>query len=131
MRDLGLPVDRAIFVGSPGVGVEHASQLHIDPSDVYVGAADNDPVANLPLSEDRSELPSNALNMLGWSKGWTHYDVHGPFGQLPYNPEVGARVFQVAPGSVWPPGSAHSQYWDKGSTSLDNIGRIVSGSDPQ
>ncbi|MEY9855037.1 uncharacterized protein YukE [Catenulispora sp. GAS73] len=130
MRDMGLPVDRVIFVGSPGVGVEHAADLHIDPAHVYIGAADNDPVANLPLAENLTQLPSNALNALGWATGLSDYNVHGPFGQLPYNPEFGAHTFKVAPGALWPPGAAHSQYWVPRSDSLRNIGAIITGNQP-
>ncbi|MFB7617072.1 alpha/beta hydrolase [Kitasatospora sp. NPDC056181] len=36
MRDLRPPVDDVILVGSPGVGVDHAKDLNIDPSHVYV-----------------------------------------------------------------------------------------------
>lgn len=130
MRDMSLPVDRVIFVGSPGVGVEHAADLHIDPAHVFVGAADNDPVANLPLAENMTQLPSNALNALGWATGLSDYNMHGPFGQLPYNPSFGAHNFTVAPGDLWPPGAAHSEYWANGSASLDNIGAIITGNQP-
>lgn len=130
MRDRGLPVDSVIFVGSPGVGVEHAADLHIDPAQVYVGAASNDPVANLPSAENLTQLPGNALNALGWATGLSDYNVHGPFGQLPYNPEFGAHTFQVASGALWPPGAAHSQYWDPNSDSLRNIGAIITGNQP-
>ncbi|MBB4921992.1 alpha/beta hydrolase [Kitasatospora kifunensis] len=44
MRDKGLPVDRAIFVGSPGLGVYSPSELHLDPSQVFVGRGSNDPI---------------------------------------------------------------------------------------
>jgi len=43
----GLLADDIIFVGSPGVGVEHASDLGLAPGHVWVGEAGNDPVAYL------------------------------------------------------------------------------------
>ncbi|MET9341427.1 alpha/beta hydrolase [Nonomuraea sp. NPDC003804] len=39
--------DELIFVGSPGVGVDHAAQLGVKPEHVWVGEAGNDPVAIL------------------------------------------------------------------------------------
>jgi hypothetical protein len=39
----------------------------------------------------------------------------------------GGRTFGVAAGSLWPPLSAHSQYWDPGSPSLLNLGHLVDG----
>ncbi|GAA3469659.1 alpha/beta hydrolase [Nonomuraea roseola] len=43
----GRLADEFIFVGSPGVGVDHASQLGVRPHNVWVGEAGNDPVAAL------------------------------------------------------------------------------------
>ncbi|WP_203880865.1 alpha/beta hydrolase [Planotetraspora kaengkrachanensis] len=43
----GLLADDLIFVGSPGVGVEHAGDLGVAPGHVWVGEAGNDPVAYL------------------------------------------------------------------------------------
>ncbi|MEU4113553.1 alpha/beta hydrolase [Kitasatospora sp. NPDC028055] len=42
MRDLKPPVDDVILVGSPGVGVDHARELNIDPSHVYVARGSED-----------------------------------------------------------------------------------------
>ncbi|MYX08027.1 hypothetical protein GTW98_14645 [Streptomyces sp. SID8375] len=36
------PVDQAVFVGCPGVGVDHTSELGLDPSHVWAGTAAND-----------------------------------------------------------------------------------------
>jgi hypothetical protein len=44
-RGKGLPVDDIVVLGSPGMGVEDAEQLRIDPSHVWAGAADGDHVA--------------------------------------------------------------------------------------
>lgn len=43
----GTLADTFIFVGSPGVGVPHAQDLGIPPSQVWVGEDPNDPVAKL------------------------------------------------------------------------------------
>ncbi|MFJ9845379.1 alpha/beta hydrolase [Kitasatospora sp. NPDC101155] len=42
MRDLKPPVDDIVLVGSPGVGVDHAKDLNIDPSHVYVARGSQD-----------------------------------------------------------------------------------------
>ncbi|WP_084960155.1 alpha/beta hydrolase [Thermoactinospora rubra] len=43
----GRLADTLIFLGSPGVGVDHVSQLGISPKHVWVGEAGGDPVAAL------------------------------------------------------------------------------------
>ncbi|MER8073730.1 alpha/beta hydrolase [Streptomyces sp. NPDC094034] len=43
----GLDADDMVVVGSPGLTVDRADQLHVDPGRLWVGAADNDPVSNL------------------------------------------------------------------------------------
>ncbi len=86
------------FVGSPGVSVNHAAQLGVPAAHVYAGEASNDPVAHL-----------------------------GQFGTDPASVSFGGRTFGVAAGSLWPPLSAHSQYWDPGSPSLLNLGHLVDG----
>ncbi len=86
------------FVGSPGVGVNHAPQLGLPAAHVYAGEASNDPVAHL-----------------------------GQFGTDPASVGFGGKTFAVAAGSLWPPLSAHAQYWDPGSPSLLNLAHIVDG----
>ncbi|XEC31641.1 hypothetical protein JAO84_13150 [Streptomyces fradiae] len=49
LHEGGIPgVDDIILVGSPGVGVDKATDLGVDPGHVFVGAADNDVVTKLP-----------------------------------------------------------------------------------
>lgn len=132
MRDMGLPVDRVIFVGSPGVGVQHAADLHIDPHHVWVGAAENDPVTYAP-PENALSWASNIENNVGDVLGLEHgkgYDHQLAFGRAPQIPQFGAQHLPVTDGkSIWDGGS-HSQYWDKGSLSLNSIGIVIAGGDP-
>ncbi|MFI6813872.1 alpha/beta hydrolase [Nonomuraea sp. NPDC050328] len=65
----GRLADTLVFVGSPGVGVSHVSELGMRGSQVWVGEAGTDPVAML-----------------------------GRFGRDPGRPEFGAQSFPVAPG---------------------------------
>lgn len=100
-RDHLKPTD-LVFVGSPGVGVDHASQLGISPSHVWAGANEHDPVT------------------------YTQW-----FGNNPATGPFGGQGFDASkdPGqSFWPVDlSAHSSYWDPNSSSLFNMSHIVVG----
>jgi hypothetical protein len=120
-RDHGLAADSVIFVGSPGVGVDHASQLGLPPDRVWSSTAHHDviqyaalspqagaarlafaglfPVAHVPLL---AELPSNDL--------W--------FGRNPSDPDFGGRIFASAD-------RGHVGYWDAGNPALDGIARLT------
>lgn len=92
-----------IFVGSPGVGVDHASQLGTSPAHVWAGANEHDPV---PYTQ------------------W--------FGDNPATRSFGAQDFDANqdPGrSFWGPMDprAHSDYWDANSSSLFNMAHIAVG----
>ncbi|MFE0145770.1 alpha/beta hydrolase [Nonomuraea sp. NPDC059007] len=91
----GRLADDLILVGSPGVGVNHASELGLDPKHVWVGEAGGDPVTTL-----------------------------GSFGADPGDDSFGAHRFPVGR-EVYT--AAHSSYWDAGSTSLRNMGRLING----
>lgn len=109
-RDQGKLADDLILVGSPGVGVDSFAGLDMSGKHVWAGQAAWDEVPDLP-----------PWNPLDWGRGVSH------FGTNPASPAFGAEDFQVASGSPWPPFSAHSSYWDPGSTSLRNMARIVDG----
>ncbi|MBA0125147.1 alpha/beta hydrolase [Haloechinothrix sp. YIM 98757] len=107
-RDHGLTVDNMVFLGSPGVGVDHAGELNIDPENVYASTAENDIIrAGAAVS-------------------------HG-LGDSPIDEDFGAVEFRSDPGTdgLGPLGStdAHSEYWDRQNESLKNLGRIVTGQD--
>lgn len=105
----GMKADDAVFVGSPGVTVDKASQLGLDPSHVWAGKAKFDPVPEV----------SAPLNPLNW------YDDHSVrFGNDPTSSAFGGRTFDAGEGSGV--GHAHSEYWDQG-RSLDNMTNIVTG----
>jgi pimeloyl-ACP methyl ester carboxylesterase len=99
-----LPVDNIVLVGSPGVGVDNAAQLNVNPKQVWVGANYDDPVAGSDF-----------------------------FGNNPASTGFGANQFGVQHGglsgpSVLPLGlDSHSEYFDPGSESLGNISDIVAG----
>ncbi|MFH9250920.1 alpha/beta hydrolase [Streptomyces lydicus] len=93
----GLDADDIVSVGSPGMTVDHAKDLHMDPRHVWAGWAQDDIV-----STDASDKS---------------------LGENPADREFGGKVFEVDT-------SGHGGYWDEGSESLANQGRIIAGKRP-
>lgn len=121
-----LPVDNVIFVGSPGVGVEHAKDLGVAPDHVWSATAENDLIN---LAPSPNAVAGGLLGPL-WLPGAADLlDDHSVlYGTDPTTVDFGGRTFEIAPGKA--PGSdgpmpAHSQYWEK--DSLKNMARIVTG----
>jgi pimeloyl-ACP methyl ester carboxylesterase len=111
-RDGNLNADDVVFVASPGVGVTHADQLHLNgvPSDqvgqhVHATVAQHDPI----------QLVAG---------------IHGP---SPTGLSFGGTTFESNPGEAGPwyelgwNGAVHSRYWDDGNKALVNMGRIIAG----
>ncbi|GLZ81833.1 hypothetical protein Afil01_66400 [Actinorhabdospora filicis] len=144
-KDHGLDIDNAVFVGSPGVGVEKAGDLGLDPNHVYSTHAKNDPIQYALDPGDLVRM-QNPLNP----------DVDLIHGHNPSSADFGGHKFASDPGtplmkpeiktktydplgpfgpSVTVPvgfdphlsGAAHSEYWDDGNASRDNIAKIVTG----
>ncbi|MFJ3692617.1 alpha/beta hydrolase [Streptomyces sp. NPDC090052] len=111
----GKLADDLIFVGSPGVGVDRASDLHVDPSHVWAGANSHDPVPDLPGPDPFEDLGGNASS----------------FGTNPASTAFGGHVFQADqdPSNSFSSVDldAHSSYWDSHSESLDNLAKITVG----
>ena len=103
----GATADQYVLLGSPGAPTSTAGQL--THGDVYVGAADYDPVSLLGLG----------------SRGGV-----GALGYDPAQESFGATRFDVAPGSyrVEDLFHNHTSYFD--GRSLDNITDIATGGDP-
>ncbi|SFA84442.1 Alpha/beta hydrolase [Amycolatopsis marina] len=105
-----LNVDNVVFIGSPGVGVDNASELQVaDDTNIYASTAENDMIRGTPPF------------------------IHGP---QPIGDDFGAQSFTSDAGTEgdWYTGgystAAHSEYWNKDSASLENMGRIVVGERP-
>ena len=117
-RDGGLNADALIFAGSPGVGVDHANQLHLDgvPQD-QVAQHVHSTVAQHDL------IKITNINVGGFD----------PLGPDPAGKNFGGDVFASAPGDKGPwyegglSGAAHSQYWEDNNPSLRSFGRIIAG----
>ncbi|MFE6307451.1 alpha/beta hydrolase [Nocardiopsis sp. NPDC057823] len=101
--EVGLNADEIVLVGSPGADAEHVSELGFAPEDVHTSTAKNDGITNL------TEL--------------TH-------GADPTSPDFGATVFESDEGSdggPWPLGAAHSEYFNRGTASLEYMGEVIAG----
>ncbi|MFR9774723.1 alpha/beta hydrolase [Micromonospora sp. MS34] len=118
-RDHGLSADALVFVGSPGVGVDHAGALRTAPGQVWAATAPDDVIR---LARPPEELARRAV-----LSGTPLAPVAGAlddhrlwFGHDPADPGFGGRRF--------PSGRyGHSGYWDPGNPALDGMARIVLG----
>lgn len=102
----GLAVDEIIVAGSPGMHVQHAKDLNIDPKHVWAAEADGDPVPELGvLKHGRG--------------GW--FD----FPNTPTSDDFGANQISTDGNH------GHSEYWennDEPHSALRNQAAIVTGS---
>ncbi|GAA2398320.1 alpha/beta hydrolase [Streptomyces glaucosporus] len=149
-RPGGIPgADDIILIGSPGTGAEKAEDLNVGKGNVYVGAAENDPVTKLPSRPEGSGLLKEGAKgfltngplggVLGGVRGYVLGDVASDdedvwFGTDPASEEFGAKRFKVDDGprpfvDGEGPTPAHSNYFNPGKdqVSADNIAVIVAG----
>lgn len=114
-----------VLVGSPGAGVEHASQLNIAPGHVWAAHNDLDVVSD---GTDYARLPGDLfMPLLG------DPPIQSWFGADPTSPGFGARDFSTGGLNAGDTGSVpeiHHDYFASDSESLLNIARIVDGSHP-
>ncbi len=91
-------VDDLAVLGSPGVGVDRADDLPVDPGHVWVGAASGDPVSHLSA-----------------------FDVD------PAAQAFGAHRFPAETANAMPPQAQHTHYLDADAPALASLARIVAG----
>lgn len=102
-RDLDLDVDKMVFVGSPGVGVDDVGGLNHNPNDVWATTAREDIIHEAP------EV------------------IHG---NHPIDSDFGANTFDSDPGKgdwIWENIDTHSAYWATDNKSLENMGHLIVG----
>lgn len=108
-RDEGLAVDNMIFIGSPGVGVDSAEDLGINPDNVW---ASRNPADVIQFTMFHGEDPTG-----------------DEFGGNTFFSDVSRDL------SRWNPGPGmidnHSAYWDEGNVSRENMALIVTGQEKQ
>ncbi|MGR6322120.1 alpha/beta hydrolase [Micromonospora soli] len=119
-RDHGLSADALVFVGSPGVGVDHATELRMPPGQVWSATAPDDVIR---LARPPAELAPRAVlagTPLGPLAAVLPDDHELWFGRDPTDPGFGGRRF--------PSGRhGHTGYWDPDNPALDGMARIVLG----
>ena len=119
----GMDADSLVLIGSPGAseGVTHASGLNMPAGQVFVGAADHDPVSW--LGGEDGLLPGSWDDSLG-------------LGADPAQGDFGAHNFAVDNGQTFHgPGGLvdtgllqnHVNYFDDNNPGLANLADIVSG----
>jgi Alpha/beta hydrolase len=107
-----LDADNVIAVGSPGMLVDRAGALSLEPgARVYAMRAAND-----------------IIGISGMVGEWT-------LGPDPTAPNFGARGLAADPGPAGPAGlpsvGAHSGYWDQQNVALANMGAVIAGVMPR
>ncbi|MDM4720765.1 alpha/beta hydrolase [Micromonospora sp. WMMA1363] len=120
-RDHGLAADALVFLGSPGVGVDHARDLGLPSGQVWASTATDDVIR---LACPPEELFRRALLVAG-PLGAAVTLLDGPdrelwFGRDPSDPRFGGRTF--------PSGRyGHTGYWHPDNPALDGLARVVLG----
>jgi pimeloyl-ACP methyl ester carboxylesterase len=112
-RDHDLPVDDLVFVGSPGVGVDHAGDLQ-GPT-VWASTARYDVIHATGLADRVPEWPDGHPGDDRWH------------GTDPSHPGFGGRTFISAPGAWHDPVDTHNAYFDEGNPALAAIGAVARG----
>ncbi|GGF10974.1 alpha/beta hydrolase [Williamsia phyllosphaerae] len=103
-------VDTVTLLGSPGTGgVTSAEEFGVGAKNVYVGSAANDFVGHLGSPNGVSSL---GMSGLGSDPATTNY---------------GAERFIAEGGDATFPIGDHNSYYQRGTESLENLGKIVAG----
>jgi Alpha/beta hydrolase len=125
-RDLGLAADEVVFLGSPGVGVDHASQLGLPGDRVWSATAANDPVQRLAPSLAQAARDAAVGTLLPGAAAWllAQPDADLWHGRNPSDPSFGGRIFASSPSD---PLRGHSDYWRSGNPAVDGLARIALG----
>jgi hypothetical protein len=112
--------DDVVLVGSPGVGVDQAADLGMDPSHVWATMAADDPIrlAVDPVARAKAAMTGQASAAM-----W--------FGTAPTAPEFGGQTFASSSGDLLNPLAAHLSYFDESARSLTNIADIAIGRPPK
>lgn len=106
----GAPVSDVAVVGSPGTAARRAGDLPEGSSHVWAARAKDDPI-RLVFDVPRLGGVPGRLGL-----------VHRWFGPDPSRPAFGGQRFLVGPGVT-----GHVRYFEPGTTSVANLGRIVAG----
>ena len=122
----GMAADSVVFVGSPGVGVDSATQLHMPPGQVWSTTSHSDVIQYAAMTPggllrnvaETAFLPGTAPLTFGLPKDDLWY------GRNPSDPAFGAHTFASQPDA------GHLGYWDRGRPALDALATITLGRNP-
>jgi hypothetical protein len=120
----GLEADNVVFVGSPGVGVDSAAELHTTTGQVWSTTARSDVIQYLavaPAGLPGDVVRSMAVPVIGPAVAFAAPEDDLWFGRNPSDPAFGAHVFRSQPDG------GHLGYWDPGRPALDAITAITLG----
>jgi hypothetical protein len=116
-----LHVDDIVTAGSPGMHVDHASDLHIDPQHVWAGSAADDPVSRPSIVTHDAVAAGTLGGPLGMLEGWAVGRIYEQgHGISPDETAFGANSYTVDT-------SGHTGYWNNGTASLDNQAAVIAG----
>ncbi|MFC4337452.1 alpha/beta hydrolase [Salininema proteolyticum] len=121
-KEEGLDVDNMIMVASPGTGVDNASELGIDPDNVWSTRNDED-IIGLAGGGVLNEIPTDDFR-LSILQGLVGDEmIHGTD---PTTDGFGGQTFESsAPGETRT--DNHSTYWDDGNPARFNMAMIMTG----
>ena len=125
----GLDANEVVFIGSPGTSLSHADDAKLKPGGVlWAGLAHGDPIGAGPDLNGKL-TPSDWLRA-GAEQIWEWLDGESAIKDLyhgvnPVHDDFGALEFHTDGAS------GHSEYYDEGTVSLDNILYIIAGMDGQ
>lgn len=120
-RDHGLAADALVFVGSPGVGVQHAADLGLPPDRVWASTAPDDVIRLTRPPDELARRAALGASPVGTIVGWLAGSGDERwFGRDPAEPGFGGRTF--------PSGRyGHTGYWHPDNPALDGMARVVLG----
>ncbi|GAA0526456.1 hypothetical protein GCM10011581_13190 [Saccharopolyspora subtropica] len=104
-RDAGLHADEVAFLGSPGVGVDHARDLGVPPEHVWAGTSRDDEIHFAVDGDPRT---------------WGGFPDQHWYGMNPADPAFGGNQIPSSPTT------RHNDYW-KDPQTVDALARIVVG----
>ncbi|MCZ7378413.1 alpha/beta hydrolase [Micromonospora sp. WMMC250] len=120
-REHGLAADALVFVGSPGVGAAHATELGVPPGEVWASSGSGDVIRAARSADELGRRALLGAAPLAAVLGWPDRTGHELwFGHDPSDPGFGGRVFDGGRGG-------HTGYWDPGNPALDGMARVVLG----
>jgi Alpha/beta hydrolase len=125
--DPGLATDGVVFVGSPGVGVDTAADLHVPAGHVWSTTSRSDVIQYLPVAPKSllgDLVTAGTVPVVGPAIAFATPEDDLWFGRNPSDPSFGARVFRSQPDA------GHVGYWDRGRPALDAITAIALGATP-